>query len=139
MERAPGEPQGRANIRAFALLDCVKLLPSAGWAIMSVVAFPAYFGMGWYTPAILSVVSTLLSAGFAYEVVTYQRRFKYVVAGKRKSECQERERRERQRETTISTCSRESNHFLLHLAASCLLCVCHRRLTLAHAAACQLL
>ena len=75
------EPQGTANVRAFKLLDVVKLLPSVGWALMSAVAFPAYAGMGWYTPAILAVVSTSLSAGFAYEVLTYHRRFKYVVAG----------------------------------------------------------
>jgi hypothetical protein len=75
------EPQGTANVRAFKLLDVVKLLPSVAWALMSAVAFPAYAGMGWYTPAILAVVSTLLSAGFAYEILTYHRRFKYVVAG----------------------------------------------------------
>lgn len=77
----PGEPQGKANVYGAAMCDCCKLLPSVGWGIMSMFAFPAYFGMGWYTPAILSVVSTLLSAGFAYEVLTYHRRFKYVVAG----------------------------------------------------------
>ena len=74
------EPQGTANVRASKLLDVVKLLPSVGWALMSAVAFPAYAGMGWYTPAILAVVSTFLSAGFAYEVLTYHRRCKYVVA-----------------------------------------------------------
>ena len=37
--------------------------------------------MGWYTPTILSVLSSALALGFAYEILTYHRRYKYVVAG----------------------------------------------------------
>jgi len=63
------------------LCDCLKLAPSLGWLVMSVFAFPAYLAMGWYTPTILSVLSSALALGFAYEILTYHRRYKYVVAG----------------------------------------------------------
>ena len=62
-------------------IDVAKLLPSLCWGVMSVFAFPAYASMGWYTPTVLSVVSTGIACAFGYEVVMYHRRFKFVVAG----------------------------------------------------------
>ena len=74
--------EGRSqNICLGRTLDVLKLLPSLCWGVMSFFAFPAYLSMGWYTPVVLSVLSTLLSIGFAYECIMYHRRFKYVVAG----------------------------------------------------------
>ena len=67
--------EGRTeNIWLGRICDLLKLFPSLLWGAMSVMAFPAYFGMGWYMPAFLSVVSTGLAVAFAYEVIMFHSR-----------------------------------------------------------------
>mmetsp|Transcript_5514 Transcript_5514/g.11048 ORF Transcript_5514/g.11048 Transcript_5514/m.11048 type:complete len:239 (-) Transcript_5514:19-735(-) len=53
---------------AFSVCDLIKLSPSIAWLITCLTAIPAYSGIGWATPVILAVLSSILAIFATYDI-----------------------------------------------------------------------
>ena len=61
--------------------DLVKLAPSTGWLIMCCFAIPSYSAIGWVTPVVCAVFSSILAICATYDIFLFLSPTVYTLIG----------------------------------------------------------
>ena len=62
-------------------IDLLKALPAVVWLGVCIAAIPSYASIAWKMPIVCAILSSCVSIAATYDIVRFQRRYKYLLFG----------------------------------------------------------
>ena len=62
-------------------VDLLKALPAVVWLGVCIAAIPSYASIAWKMPIVCAILSSCVSIAATYDIVRFQRRYKYLLFG----------------------------------------------------------